>query len=75
MTAPTERDPASVVSGSPSNRELLVAAFAEALERADDRAARRITRMDYWRIVVDVVALSMVAVLLWLLASSLLHGY
>jgi len=75
MTAPTERDPASVVSGSPSNRELLVSAFAEALERADDRAARRITRMDYWRIVVDVAALVMVATLLWLLATSFLRAY
>jgi hypothetical protein len=52
-----------------------VAAFAEALERADDRAARRITRMDYWRIVVDVAALVMVATLLWLLATSFLRAY
>jgi len=75
MTAPTERDPASVVSGSPSNRELLVSAFAEALERADDRAARRISRMDWWRIAVDVAALTLVSVLLYLLSTSLLHAY
>ena len=75
MTAVTERDPASVVSGSPSNRELLVSAFAEALERADNRAARRITRMDLWRMGVDAMALIMVALLLWLLSTSLLHGY
>ena len=75
MTAVTERDPASVVSGSPSNRELLVSAFAEALERADDRAARRISRMDWWRIAVDVAALTLVSVLLYLLSTSLLHAY
>jgi len=75
MTAVTERDPASVVSGSPSNRELLVSAFAEALERADNRAARRITRMDLWRMGVDAMALIMVALLLWLLSTSLLHAY
>lgn len=75
MTAPTERDPASVVSGSPSNRELLVSAFAEALERADDRAARRISRIDLWRMGVDVVALAMIATLLWLLSTTLLRAY
>ena len=75
MTAPTERDPTLSVSGSPSNREELVSAFAEALERADDRAARRISRMDWWRIAVDVAALALVSVLLYLLSTSLLHAY
>ena len=81
MTAPTERDATLLVSGAPSggslqrDRELLVSAFAEALQRADDRAARRISRIDWWRIVVDVAALSLVACLLWLLSTSLLHGY
>jgi hypothetical protein len=81
MTAPTERDAPLVVSGAPSigslqlERELLASAFAEALERADDRAARRISRMDWWRIAVDVAALTLVSVLLYLLASNLLHAY
>jgi hypothetical protein len=81
MTTPTERDPTLGVSGAPSigslqlERELLVSAFAEALERADDRAARRVSRVDLWRMGVDVVALAMVATLLWLLSTSLLHGY
>lgn len=57
------------------DRELLVSAFAEALERADDRAARRISRMDWWRIAVDVAALALVALLLRLLSTSLLHAY
>lgn len=81
MTAPTERDTTLAVSGAPSigslqwERELLVSAFAEALERADDRAARRISRMDWWRIAVDVAALTLVSVLLYLLATSLLRAY
>ncbi|MFH1578933.1 MAG: hypothetical protein ABIE25_02100 [Thermoplasmatota archaeon] len=81
MTAPTERDSTLAVSGSPSigslhrERELLVSAFAEALQRADERAARRISRMDWWRIMVDLAALSLVACLLWLLSTSLLHAY
>ena len=67
------------VSGGPcvgslrGDREMLVSAFAEALQRADDRAARRISRIDLWRMGVDVVALAMVATLLWLLSTSLLH--
>lgn len=81
MIASTERDPASVVSGAPSigslqqDRELLVSAFAEALERADDRVAGRISRMDWWRIAVDVAALTLVSVLLYLLATNLLRAY
>ena len=53
MTTPTERDPTLGVSGAPSigslqrDREDLVSAFAEALQRADDRAARRISMMDW----------------------------
>jgi len=81
MTAPAERDPTLGVSGAPSigslerDRELLISAFAEALERADDRAARRISRMDWWRMGVDVAALLMVATLLWLLSTSPLRAY
>jgi len=75
------REPSLVVSGAPSigslqrERELLVSAFTEALRQADDRVARRISRMDLWRIAVDATALFMVAVLLWLLRTSLLHAY
>jgi hypothetical protein len=71
----------AAVSGSPSigslqwEREMLVSAFTDALQRADERAARRVSRMDWWRMGVDATALIMIAALMWLLSTHLLRWY